>query len=193
MPLTNLCNRHVVTSTLGVTPFPSFRLSPSCPLRSSSCLRLGGSPAFGPRPSSATLDCHCWRLQPWVGRAVGAAPASCYQAITPEGIRGVPRRDSSGRCRPRSSPMVRLADASCRYPQLVPGIPSSATRARTRFPAPQPKDADLRARGAFHQQVPPSTPGLAPERRPHGPPLVPRLCHRGPSFRHAFTPPPEER
>jgi hypothetical protein len=131
--------------------------------------------------------------QPWVGHAVGAAPASCDQAITPTGMRGVPRRNPSGRCRPSSSPMVRLADAPCRCPLLVPGIPSSAARARTRFPASQPKGADRRARGAFHQQVPPSTPELAPERRPHGPPLVPWLGRQGPSFRHAFTPQPKGR
>lgn len=86
--------------------------------------------------------------------------------------------------------MIRLADAPCRYPQPLPGIPSSSARARAHFRASQPKGASPQARSAFHQQVPPSTPELAPERRPHGPPLVPWLCHQGPSFRHAFTPPP---
>jgi hypothetical protein len=135
MLLTNLCNRLVVTSTLGVTPSPSPGLSPSYPPRTSSSFCLGGSPAFCPRPSSATPDCHCWRLRPWVGHAVGTAPASCCQAITPEGMRGVPRRSPSGCCRPASSPMVWPADAPCRCPQPLPGIPSRAARARTRFPA----------------------------------------------------------
>lgn len=189
-PLANLCNRLVVTSTLGATPFPSLGLSPSCPPRRSSSLLLGGSPAICPKPSSATLDCHCWRLQPWVGYAVGAALASCYQTITPMGMRGVPRPSPSGRCRPCSCPMTRIADALCRFPQAVPGIPSPAARARARVPAPQPKDAAVRAQGAFHQQVPPSTPELAPEQRPHGPPLVPRLGRRRSSFRHVFTPHP---
>jgi hypothetical protein len=190
IPLANLCNRLVVTSTLGVTPFPSFGLSPSCSPRSSSCFRLGGIPVIGPRPTSTPLDGHRWRPQPWVGHAVGAAPASCYPTITPMGIRGVPRQSPSGRCRPCSHSMIRLADAPCRCPQPVPGIPSRAARARARVPAPQPKGAAVRARGAFHQQVPLPTPELAPERRPRGPPLVPRFCHRGPSFRHAFTPHP---
>jgi len=132
-------------------------------------------------------------LQPWVGRAVGAAPASCYRTVTPEGTRGVPRRNPSGLCRPDSNPMVRLADAPCRYPQPTPGIPSSPARARTRFLAPQPKGTAVRAQGAFHQQVPPPTPELAPERRPHGPPLVPWLRRQRSSFRHAFTPQPEGR
>jgi hypothetical protein len=190
VPLANLCNRLVVTSTPGVTPSPSLGLSPSCPPRLSSRFSLGGSPAIRPWSSSATLDCHCWRLQPWVGHAVGAAPAGCCPTITLCRDARCPTLGSSGRCRPCSRPMIRLADAPCRCPQPVPGIPSRAARARARVPASQPKDADLQAQGAFHQQVPPSTPGLAPERRPHGPPLVPRLCHRGPSFRHAFTPPP---
>jgi len=193
MPRTNLCNRpscHEYPRSHAIPRLPAFTF---CPPRTSPSLRLGGSPAFCPRPSSATLDCHCWRLQPWIGHAVGAAPASCYRTITPEGIRGVPRRSSCGRSRPSSSPMIRLADAPCRYPQPVPGIPSQPARARTRFLAPQPKDASLQARGAFHQQVPPSSTELAPERRPRGPPLVPWLCRQGPSFRHAFTPQPEER
>jgi len=41
-------------------PSPSSGLSPFRPPRSSSCIRLGGSPAFHSRPSSATLNCHCW-------------------------------------------------------------------------------------------------------------------------------------
>jgi len=80
-------------------------------------------------------------LQPWVDRAVGAAPASCYQTLTPEGMRGVPRLGSSGLCRPASSPMVRLADAPCRYPQ-----PSSASRAHPREPEPASSHPNQRVR-----------------------------------------------
>jgi hypothetical protein len=182
------CHEYPESHAIPSLPAFAFRLP-----RPSSRFRLSGSPAFHPRPPSAALDCHCWRLQPWIDRAVGAAAASCCRTITPEGIRGVPRSGSGGRFRPRSSPMARLADAPCRCPWPVPGIPSPSTRARTCFPAPQPKDAASQAQGAFHQQVPPSSPRLAPERRPHGPPLVPWLGRQGPSFRHAFTPQPEER
>jgi hypothetical protein len=48
MLLTNLCNRLVVTSTLGVTPSPSPGLSPSYPPRTSSSFRLGGEPSLLP-------------------------------------------------------------------------------------------------------------------------------------------------
>lgn len=182
----------VVTSTLGATPFPGFRLSPIARRdHPRAVLWVGAQPLAQGHLSDAGLP--LLALQPWIGCAVGAAPASCYRVITPVGMRGVPRCSPGGRFRPDSSPMIRLADAPCRYPQPVPGIPSPSARARTRFLVPQPKGASLRARGAFHQQVPPSSPVLAPESRPHGPPLVPRLCRRGPSFRHAFTLPPEER
>lgn len=132
-------------------------------------------------------------LQPWIGHAVGAAPAGCYRILIPEGARGVPRTSPSGPSQPASSPTTRLADAPCRYPRTMPGIPCPAARARTHFRASQPKDALLRARGAFHQQVPPSTLELSPERRPHGPPPVPWLRRRRSGFQHAFTLQPEER
>jgi hypothetical protein len=60
MPRTNLCNRLTCHEYPRSHPFPSSGLSPFRPPRSSSCIRLGGSPAFRPRPSSATPDCHCW-------------------------------------------------------------------------------------------------------------------------------------
>jgi len=130
------CHEYPWSHAIPRLPAFAFR-----PPRLSSSLRLGGSPVFRPRPSSATLDCHCWRLQPWIGHAVGAAPASCCRTITPAGMRGVPRCSPSGLCRSASSPMIRPADAPCRYPQPMPGIPSPSARARTHFLASQPRDA----------------------------------------------------
>jgi len=190
MPQTNLCNRLVVTSTLGATPFPGFRLSP-CDRR---------EPPQASFWVGAQLSARSLPRRRWI--AIAGSPAldrprswCCAGQLLPNHHprrdRGVPRCSPGGRYRPSSSSMIRLADAPCRYPQPVPGIPSPSARARTRFLVPQPKGTSLRARGAFHQQVPPSSPELAPERRPHGPPLVPWLCRQRPSFRHAFTPLPE--
>jgi len=67
MPLANLCNRLVVTSTLGVTPSPSIGLSPFRPPRPSSRLRPGGVPSLRPE---AFLGSAGWPLlaSPALGR-----------------------------------------------------------------------------------------------------------------------------
>jgi hypothetical protein len=77
------------------------------------------------------------------------------------------------------TPLVALPSSSaCAVPS---GITRTASwyRASPRYPST--------ARSAFHRQVPPlrSSPWLGALLR--GPPLMPRLCRRGPSFRHAFT------
>jgi hypothetical protein len=102
-------------------------------------------------------------------------PASCYPIITPVGMRGVPRRSSSEPCRPTPSPMIRPADAPCRCPRPLPGIPGSAAGARTRLPAPQP---GMR----FFEPEAPST-SKSHRRRPGSRPNGDRMGrHRYPGF-----------
>lgn len=77
------------------------------------------------------------------------------------------------------APHVALPSSSAHADPFDITRTSSWYRAPTRYPS--------EARSAFHRQVPPrrSSPWLGALLR--GPPLVPRLCHREPSFQHAFT------
>jgi hypothetical protein len=77
------------------------------------------------------------------------------------------------------TPLVALPSSSAR------AVPSGIARTTSWYHA-SPRYPST-ARSAFHRQVPPlrSSPWLGALLR--GPPLMPRLCRRGPSFRHAFT------
>jgi hypothetical protein len=169
---------HEYPGSHAIPRLPAFAFRPPRP---SSRFWLSGSPAFHPRPSSAALDCHCWRLQPWIDRAVGADAASCYRTITPKGVRGVPRFGPGGRFRPRSSPMVRLADAPCRCPCSCP-----ASRALPREPGPDPPHPNQEVR--LRKPEAPSTskshrrcPGLRPNHDRKGRHWYPGFAAKGPA------------
>jgi len=162
MPRTNLCSRLVVTSTRWNTPFPSSGLSPARPRPVSPSIEPSGSSA-----SSLGSAC-CDAVRPLLAfpalgsQAVGAATASCYRITTPRGMNGVPSKRPCERFQPATTWVTRIADASCRIPPLCP-----ASWALQQVPEParsrSTKNAPSQARGAFHQQVPPS---LSDSRRP---------------------------
>jgi len=68
-----------------------------------------------------------------------------------------PVKRPCGRCQPAMTRVIRIVDAPCHIPRACP-----ASRARPRVPGPasprSTKSAVPQARGAFHQQVPPSLP-----------------------------------
>jgi len=148
MPRTNLCNRLSCHEYPRRHPIPKLRAL----ARPTAAILLvhpsGWEPSLLPEAILGDAELPLLALQPWVGRAVGAAPASCYQTFTPEGSGGVPRRSPSGLCRPASNPMVRLADAPCRYPQ-----PSPASRAHPREPGPASPHPNQRVR-LFEPEAP---------------------------------------
>jgi len=123
-------------------------------------------------------------------QAVGAASASCYRIATPVGSEGVPSSRSRGRCQPRTTRAIRIADAPCRLPRTPsasrgdPRVPGLASPHSTKSVVPQ-------TRGAFHQQVPPPPPALTVRSAWAATGTVAR--HQRPSFRHAFTPQPKGR
>jgi hypothetical protein len=123
-------------------------------------------------------------------QAVGAASASCYRITSPEGIVGVPSRGQCGRCQPATTRVIRIADAPCRLLLVL-----SASRDRPQVPGS--------ACSALHQEhdfadpgrLPPASPTASARLSPSidcGPPLCPSAGHREVSFRHVFTPQPDE-
>jgi hypothetical protein len=149
--------------------------------RTSSCFQLSGSPAFRPRPPSAALDCHCWRFQPWIDRAVGADAASCYRTITPEGVRGVPPFGSGGRFRP-----ARARWPDSQTPHVATHGLYPASRARPREPGPASPQPNQRMR--LRKPEAPSTskshrrrPGLRPNGDRMGRHWYPGLAAKGPA------------
>jgi hypothetical protein len=189
MPLTSFCNRLVVTRTRRIAPFSSSRLAPlrpplptqalvhACALSRTRAFRAG---AGWPLPASPAPN----------GDAVRAASPTSNIVISPRkavrSARGLPNINSLWLCRPSTS---RVA---CSMALLVTLLSSSAEAnpssiARTPSWCRALPLHPSKARSAFHRQVPPlrSSPSLGALLR--GPPLVPRFCHRWPSFRHAFT------
>jgi len=193
IPRTNLCNRLVVTSTLGVTSFPSSGLSPFRPPRSSSCFRLGGSPAFCPRPSSAALVGHFWRPQPWVSRAVGAAPPSCCRTVSPERTRGVPRSGPVGFVGP-----TRARWSGSQTPHVAARIVGPASRAHPQEPGPASPCPNQRAR-LFESEAPSTSkshrrcPSSRPSTDRMGRHWYPGLAARDPASDMRSRSNPEER
>jgi len=187
MPLLDLCSRLVVTSIRRNTLLPSFRLSPFRPPRPAPRFPSDLRPSFHASLSTATPNSRCRHLRPWVVTRL-VPRLQPLPASPPRRVARCPELSPCGLCRPHTCPVRWLTSTSCRTPS-----PRSASRARflgatTCF-------------GAVHQDCTPFTgrrrlPPAGPFTPPRacawdsapGPPLVPRLCRHGPSFRHAFTP-----
>lgn len=124
--------------------------------------------------------------------AVGAALASCYRITTLVGMNGVPFKSQCRLCRPSTAQVIRIAGVPCRNLRSLPGIPSILASARTRLSRPHQSAWFVELETSSTNKSHPICPALT-EQQPRGPPLVSSVRHRRSSFRHAFTPPPEER
>jgi hypothetical protein len=148
MPLTNLCNRpscHEYPRSHAIPKLGALALLPAAILL---VLPPGWEPSLLLEAILGDAGFAIAGISSLGSAAQLVCAASCYQAITPTGMRGVPRRSPSGRCRPASSPMVRPADAPCRYPQLIP-----ASRAEPREPGPASPHPNQRMR-LFEPEAP---------------------------------------
>lgn len=83
MPRTNLCNRPSCHEYPRRHAIPKLR---ALALPTTAILLVhpsGWEPSLLPEAILGDARLPLLALQPWVGRAVGAAPASCYQTFTP--------------------------------------------------------------------------------------------------------------
>jgi hypothetical protein len=85
MPLTDLCNRLVVTSTRWDTPLPSLGLSPVRPLQPASPFRSSLRPSFQDATVHSDVDEPLPAFSTLGRAAVDAAPPADVRLTAPEG------------------------------------------------------------------------------------------------------------
>jgi len=176
------CHEYPLGSQL-----PSLRLSSPGPPRPARSPHRRRSASSETEPSSTMPNSRCRRLRPWVVTwLTPRLPAAATCAVLPETheLSGV---DPRQRSRLSASPVRWLHTPPVAAPAPL-GEPTGTLTTRTRFPCLSSMRQLSRAR-----RLPPTGPaGWRPcfhSDVTYEPPLVPRFCHREPSFRHAFTPP----
>jgi len=112
-----------------------------------------------------------------------------HHHLIPEGCptaRGLPDISSPRPCQPSTSQVLcSMTPLLTSRSETTETVPSRIARTSSWCRAPSLHPS--KARGAFHRQVPPLHPLLTLGASLCGPPLVSRLGHRRPSFRHAFA------
>jgi hypothetical protein len=174
------CHEHPLRSQL-----PSLRLTPHGPSRPARPLCRRQSVSSETEPSSTMSDSHCWRLRPWVAAwLTPRLPAAATCAALPETPKAL-GVDPRQLCRLSASP-VRWLHTPPVAIRTTAGKPTDGRTTRARFPCRTSLGSFRELEASFTARS--RGPILAFARMlPNEPPLVPRFCHREPSFRHAFT------
>lgn len=105
--------------------------------------------------STATLDDHCWPVQPWAAKQLALLRLAAIES-RPNRDGWCPIQKPCGRCQPNTAHAIRITDAPCRIPFSRP-----ASQARLRVPGP--------ATTALHQEndftgprrLPPTSPTVS--------------------------------